>query len=334
MDALAWLLEEKTPGVRYLALRDIVGLPEGDPELERARTAAYASGPIATVLEHQDVEGWWEQPGSGYGPKYRSTPWAIILLAQLGARAQDDERIAKGCRYLVEHVFAGGGMLGMGGTPSTTVDCYQGNLCWSLSDLGYGDPRLDEAYEWMARSVTGEGVAPKEEKGVEPRFRTNKVGPLFQCAINGGLSCAWGGVKVMEGFASLPQERRTPVIQRAIDVGAAFMLDNDPAGIGYPSDGGKVSKWWFNFGFPMFYTSDILQNVSALVRMGYGDDPRLQPALAFIRSKANGDGCWAQEHDYGSKAHMSFGAAGKPNKWVTYRALRVLHAVDETQFAM
>jgi len=329
MNSLDWLLEEKTPGVRYLALRDIVGLQRGDPELEAARKRAYAEGPIARLLERQNPEGWWEQPDSAYGPKYRSTPWSIILLAQLGASVHDDERIATGCRYLIDHVFARGGYLGMGGTPSSTVDCYQGNLCWSLSDLEYADPRLDEAYEWMARSVSGEGVAPKTEKNVEPRFRTNKVGPLFQCAINGGLSCAWGGVKVMEGFASLPVAKRTPLIQRAIDVGAEFMLSNDPAGIGYPSGGGKVSKWWFNFGFPMFYTSDILQNVTALVRLGYGSDPRLLPALDLIRGKADAEGRWSFDRDYGSQIYMSFGTPGKPNKWVTYRALRVLHLLGE-----
>lgn len=327
--SLAWLLEEKTPGVRFLALRDIVGLRRGDPVLEEARAQAYAEGPIARVLERQDAEGWWEQPNSAYGPKYRSTPWSIILLAQLGAHVDDDERIARGCRYLVDHTFARGGYFGMGGTPSSTVDCFQGNLCWSLSDLGYMDARLDEAYLWMARSVTGEGVASKEETSAEPRFHSLKIGPLFQCTINYGFSCGWGGVKVMEGFASLPKEKRTPLIQRAIEAGAEYMLANDPANIGYPAGGGTTSKWWWNFGFPMYYVGDVLQNVDALVRLGYGSDPRLQPALDLIRSKADSRGRWSQDHDYGNRTHVSFGARGKPNKWVTLRALRVLHAVED-----
>jgi hypothetical protein len=332
--SLAWLLEEKSPGVRFLALRDIAGLPDGDPELERARSAAYAQGPIARILERQDEEGWWEQSGPAYGPKYRSTPWAIMLLAQLGARAQDDERIAKGCRYLVDQTFADGGYFGLSGRSISTLDCFQGNLCWSLTDLDFSDPRMDAAFDWMARSVTGEDVASYDELDALWKYQGNKQGPLFRCGINYGLSCGWGGIKVMEAFASLPKERRTPVIQRAIEAGAEYMLANDPANVGYPSGGGIMSKWWFSFGFPLYYVADILQNVSSLVRLGYGGDPRLQPALALIRSKADDAGRWSLDRDYGSRTHMSFGVPGKPNKWVTYRALRVLRVVGAVDYAM
>ena len=49
-DALRWLLEPDDPGVRYLALRDLVGLPAADPALADARREAHETGPIATVL--------------------------------------------------------------------------------------------------------------------------------------------------------------------------------------------------------------------------------------------------------------------------------------------
>ena len=84
-DSLAWLLEPDDPGVRYLALRDLLGRPADDPELAAARGAAHAAGPIAAVLDAMAPAGYWVEPGPGYNPKYRSTVWAIILLAQLGA---------------------------------------------------------------------------------------------------------------------------------------------------------------------------------------------------------------------------------------------------------
>ena len=84
-DSLAWLLEPDDPGVRYLALRDLLDRPADDAELLAAQQAAHVQGPIATILDAMAPEGYWVEPGPGYNPKYRSTVWSITLLAQLGA---------------------------------------------------------------------------------------------------------------------------------------------------------------------------------------------------------------------------------------------------------
>ena len=46
----AWLAGHEDPGVRYLALRDLVDTPSGDAQLQAARRAAHAEGPIPTIL--------------------------------------------------------------------------------------------------------------------------------------------------------------------------------------------------------------------------------------------------------------------------------------------
>jgi hypothetical protein len=86
-DSLPWLLEHDAlnPAVRYLALRDIVGLPSDSPELIQAQAEAFRSGTIARVLSVQRPAGYWVKPGAGYGPKYTGTVWSLALLAQLGA---------------------------------------------------------------------------------------------------------------------------------------------------------------------------------------------------------------------------------------------------------
>ena len=53
-DARSWLTETADPGVRYLALRDLIGLDSDDHELRDACTKAHRSGPIATVLDAMD----------------------------------------------------------------------------------------------------------------------------------------------------------------------------------------------------------------------------------------------------------------------------------------
>jgi hypothetical protein len=79
----------------------------------------------------------------------------------------------------------------------------------------------------------------------------------------------------------------------------------------------------------VFYVTDLMQNVEALVGLGYGNDPRLAPALTIIREKQNVQGRWLMEYNYTGKTWVEFGAKKQPSKWVTLRALRVLKAVDK-----
>jgi hypothetical protein len=325
-DSLSWLLESDSPAVRYLALRDLVDDAK-EADLSTEREAAHQGGAIAAILDHMNENGYWTKAGSGYNPKYRSTVWALILLAQLGASARQDKRIALACSYLLEHAMTTGGQISMSGTPSGTIDCLQGNMCWALTELGYDDPRLDLAYEWMARSVTGEGLAPAHEREAPLRYYAGKCGPGFCCGANNKLPCAWGAAKVMLAFSVLPNARRTPLIESAIQQGVDFLFSVDPAEATYPSGwSDKPSGNWWKFGFPVFYVTDILQIVEALVGLGYAHDPRLSNALNLIREKQDEGGRWTLEYSYTGKTWVDFGPKKEPNKWVTLRALRVLKA--------
>jgi hypothetical protein len=173
----------------------------------------------------------------------------------------------------------------------------------------------------MARSVTGEGVAPLEDKSASLRYYAGKCGPVFACGANNKLACAWGGAKVMLAFGKLPPPQRTPQIERAIAKGVEFLLAVDPAEAAYPNGwSDKPSGNWWKFGFPVFYVTDILQVVEALIRLGYGRDPRLAHALQVIRQKQDPNGRWALEYDYAGKTWVDFGPKKQPNPWVTLRA--------------
>jgi hypothetical protein len=131
----------------------------------------------------------------------------------------------------------------------------------------------------------------------------------------------------MLAFGSLPAARRTQLISDAIAKGAEFMLAGDPAKAGYPNGWAeKPSGNWWKFGFPVFYVTDMLQNVEGLLSLGYGGDPRLADALTVILEKQDPSGRWALEYEYGGKTWVDFGKKKQPNKWVTLRALRVLKA--------
>jgi hypothetical protein len=320
-----WFLEPSDIGVKYLALRDL--FERDEKELMAANERAHTEGPIAQILAKMNKEGYWEQAGAGYYPKYTGTVWSVILLGQLGALVKMDGRIAIACSYLLEHSLVKNGQFTVNGLPSGIADCLQGNLCGALLDLGYEDPRIDKAFEWMARSVTGEGVAPMTDKSAPVRYYAGKCGPNFACGANNKLPCAWGAVKVMRAFGKLPKGKRTTLINNAIRVGVDFLFSRDPAKADYPSGySAKPSGNWWKFGFPMFYVTDILQIVEALVGLGYSKDPRLANAIKLIHDKQDNHGRWQLQYDYTDKTWIDFGPKNQPNKWVTLRALSVLKA--------
>jgi hypothetical protein len=317
-----WLLEKEDPGVRYLALRDLCHDQKG---AGKERKRAHAEGPIAAILAAMHPDGYWSKPGPGYNPKYFSTVWSLIQLAELGGSADADRRIDKACRYVLDHSLAEGGQVTMSGAPSGTVDCLQGNLCWALASLGCGDERLHGAYGWMARTVTGEGIAPVTEKKAPVRYYAYQCGPHFACGANNKLPCAWGAVKVMRAFSVLPAGGRTPLIRRAIDQGVKFLFSVDPATAAYPSGfTGKPSRSWFAFGFPVFYITDVLQILEVLTALGYRKDRRAKNLVSFVEGKRTAEGKWLLEYDYAGKTWTAYGTKKKPNKWVTLRALRAL----------
>ncbi len=200
-------------------------------------------------------------------------------------------------------------------------------------ELGYDDPRLKKAYQWMARTVTGDGIAPMQDRDAAIRYYAGKCGPTFACGANNKLPCAWGGVKVMLAFSKLPEDQRTPLIKKAIQQGVNFFFSIDPMTAAYPTGyAEKPSGNWWKFGFPVFYITDLLQLAESLVRLGYGNDPRLSSTLDFIREKQDREGRWLLEYDYTGKTWIDFGKKKQPNKWVTLRALRVLKSLKLRPF--
>ena len=132
---------------------------------------------------------------------------------------------------------------------------------------------------------------------------------------------------LLGALIAVPLEQRTPAVQRAIGVGAEFLLSRDPAVADYPYTK-HVSSTWLKFGFPLTYWSDVLETIAVLAELGYGNDPRLANALRFILSKQDAQGRWKLENALSGKMWADIEKKGKPSKWVTLRALRVLkHAV-------
>ncbi|MDZ7739065.1 MAG: hypothetical protein U5K32_08385 [Bacteroidales bacterium] len=320
-EPIEWLLEtdQENPAVRYFALRDLLELPESHDRVRRARSAIMREGPVPVILEAQEPDGYWVKPGSGYSPKYRSTVWSVLLLAELGADPEE-ARVRRACEYLLDHARAPNGAFSVYQKPvaSGALHCLNGNLVFALQRLGFGeDPRVGEVRDWLARSIVGEEFLDYYGSGV--------CAPGFACGVNEKQPCAWGANKALRALLETPEQAKTPLVERALERGAQFLLSRDPAVADYPYTE-RVSSTWFKLGFPLTYWSDVLETVSNLVRLGYGQHPRVAPGLDWVRERRDDHGRWRLENSLRGKMWVDIERQGQPSKWITLRALKVLKA--------
>lgn len=321
--SLAWLLEPDSanPAIRYFAMRDLLGLSVVSPDVRRAQAAVMASGPVPAILDAQHPEGYWQQPGSGYR-KYQGTVWQIMLLNELGADPTD-ARVQRGCDYLLSHSIASNGAFSCNNTPlpGGVFHCLNGNLLYALIGLGrLDDQHVQKVLDWQVHAITG------EDKTLY--YRCGTTGPDFACAVNGAKPCGWGATKAMKALLAVPPERRTAAMQCAIERGAQFLLRYDLAIADYPATG-AISSAWFKLGFPLGYWSDVLETLAVLATLGYGADPRLAEAYHWVLSKQDAQGRWKLENSLNRRMLIDIEKQGKPSKWITLRALRLIKAMDE-----
>ena len=331
-DPLPWLLDAEEPAVRHRALQELLDLPPSHPDVVAARATAMNADPIATILAAQDPDGWWVQPGGGYGPKYSGTVWSLMFLDQLGADGSDP-RIRMACEYVLEHSQASNdGFASAGGKqnakPSYAIHCLNGNLLRALIGFGWlDDERVQRSLDWQTASITGEGDIRW--------YRTSTSGPGFQCAINEHLPCGWGAAKAVLALARVPVAARSAAVTRALKAGVEFLLSVDPAAARYPMGWGNTepSGKWFKLGFPSGYVADVLQVMEGVCEAGFGGDPRLAGAVDWLFSKQDAEGRFRNEYRYTGKMHIDIDRGRGPSRWVTLRAARVLKMVAEADLA-
>jgi hypothetical protein len=186
---LEWLLmpDSANPGIRYFALRDLLGRAANDPDVMAAQADVMTTGPVPVILAALTPDGYWVKPKDIYYPKYQGTVWQIMFLAQFGCDGHED-RVKKAVEYVIDHAQAKNGVFSYNGAPGGAIHCLWGNLVRALIDLGcWGDERLALAADLLARSVTGEGY--------ERYYKSVQAWVL--CAANYRAPCGWGRARLM-----------------------------------------------------------------------------------------------------------------------------------------
>ncbi len=310
-----WLLEEDQPAIRHLALRQLLDRDEDDPEVREARDAIPERGWAAEILAKQDPAGWWVRAEKFYTPKYLSTNWMLLVLADLGM-TREDPRIRKSADLWIERFAAKDGGFGIDSAKSSHL-CTAGNTARALVQFGYEDhPAVRASFGWFVKSASHLGG--------------------WSCFGSGRNLDSW---EPMSAFAVYPRAKWTREMEETVRKAAEFYLQREL------HIQGDHYEPWYRFHYPNHYYYDLLVGLDFMTAMGYGGDPRLAHALSVVRKKRRADGRWNldavhpdlegaaaewyRKHPKQAPTPFALEKVGAPSKMITLRAMRVLHRLDE-----
>jgi hypothetical protein len=87
----------------------------------------------------------------------------------------------------------------------------------------------------------------------------------------------------------------------------------------------KGGTAWTRFAFPTWWHYDVLRGLEHLRDAGVTPDERVAEAIELVVSKREGDGRWALDTQYPGVMPVQMDEGeGRPSRWNTLRALRVL----------
>jgi hypothetical protein len=316
---LDWLLDSDH-SIRWQVLHDLLDAPPEAVAAERARITAEGWGARLLALEGEDGqwEGgalfpahWWDgggpPPDQPKGQPWTATEPTLTLLRILGIDPTDD-RVRRGvagigasCHW--EHA-------GQPFFEGEVEPCINGRTVALGVYFGQGVEGLVHDVEGIVARLLTEQL---EDGGWNCEAENGSVRSSFDTTIN-----------VLEGL--LIHERATggsPGSVAARRRGEAYLLER--ALFRRKSTGEVVDPAYLQFSFPNRWHYDVLRGLDYFREVGGRPDPRLGEAIDLLRSKRQPDGRWLLDHTHPGKVHFQLeDGDGRPSRWNTLRALRVL----------
>ena len=293
-----WLLKGD-PAIRWQVIEDLLDGPAEQVVEERAKIGTEGWG--KHLLANQDANGTW---GHGlYSPKWISTTYTLLLLRRLGLPS-DNAAACRAAQYLIDkgEWFDGGVIFWK--RPILDV-CVLGLVLSIAVYFRLKDTRIAAMVECLSRHQADDGSWYDEVVDVAHK--------PFHITI-----------AVLEGLHEYQQTLAMPdaTVSAMICAGQNFLLTHRlylNAETNKPFD-----VAWTRFSFPPRWHYDVLRALDHFQASHIPYDKRLQPALALVKKKQRTDGSWVLQNRHPGKAYFELESVGKPSRWNTLRALRVL----------
>jgi hypothetical protein len=303
---IRWLLESD-PSIRWQAMRDLTDAPDEEVAAERARVATEGAG--ARLLALQAPDGRWGDAAWNRG--WDSTMHVLTLLREMGLDPESSEaRRAVG--LVRDHVTWPG--WGPDGTDNPffageVEPCINGQVAASGAYFGQDVRGLVDRL--LGEQLADGGWNCEAENGsTRSSFNTTicVLEALLEYELAGGSSPEVTAAR-LRGQEYLLDRR----LFRRRSTGEVIERDR------------KGDAAWTRFAFPTWWHYDVLRGLEYLRRAGVAPDERVAEAIELVASKRDGDGRWPLETQYPGKMPVETDEGeGRPSRWNTLRALRVL----------
>lgn len=304
---MAWLLDSD-PSIRWQVMQDLLGAPADAVAAERARVATEGAG--TRLLALQGADGQWG--GAAWNHGWNSTMHVLLLLRDLGLDPASEQ---------ARHA----------------VDLVRERVTWR----GCGPPETEDNVFFAGEvepCINGQVAAAGAYFGQDVRGLIERL--LSEQLSDGGWNCEAERGSTRSSFntticvldALLEHERSAgarPEVTAARLRGQDYLLErrlfrrlSTGDVIERDRKGGAV---WTRFAFPTWWHYDVLRGLDYLRRAGVNPNARVAEAIDVVASKRDGDGRWPLEARYPGVMPIEVDdGEGRPSRWNTLRALRVL----------
>ena len=309
---MTWLAGSD-PSIRWQVMRDLLDAPEPEWSAERAKVETEGWG--ARLLSYQDADGQWA--GGAFVPRdfdvrewreigqpWTATTYSLSQLREFGLDPASDR-----ARRSVQLIGA--------------------NSRWDEGGQPYWDGEVEEC-------INGRTAADGAYFGVDVSAIVGRL--AGERLADGGWNCERANGSVRSSFATtinvleglLEYERATggtAESRQARQSGEEFLLERRlfrRLSTGEPADG-----QFLRFAHPNRWRYDVLRALdyfrSAAAWTGATPDPRLGEAVGHVRSRRLDGGTWPLDWSPAGRVWFELDdGAGRPSRWVTLRAMRVL----------
>jgi hypothetical protein len=309
---IGWLLGGD-PSIRWQVMRDLLDAAEPEWSAERARVETEGWG--ARLLSYEDEDGQWAggaffprdfdpQEWPDVGQPWTATAFSLSQLREFGLDPASDR-----ARRAVELIGA--------------------NSRWDYAGEPYWQGEVEEC-------INGRVVADGAYFGVDVSPVAGRL--AGERLDDGGWNCERANGSVRSSFATtinvleglMEHERATggaPESKEARASGEEYLLQRGlfrRLSTGEPAD-----EQFLSFLHPSRWRYDVLRALdyfrAASALTGAAPDPRLGEAVEHVRSRRREDGTWPLDWSLPGRVWFEVDdGVGKPSRWVTLRAMRVL----------
>jgi len=296
---ICWLLDGDV-SVQYQVNRDLL-----NTELPALRKRISKEGWGAQFLSYRNKNGHW---GRGfYQPKWISSHYTLLDLKNLGIDL-DNEPIRKTIGLILRDRKGSDGGVNPGKTVKNSDVCVNGMFLNYACYFKIPVMSIESIIDFLISLQMGDGG--------------------FNCNLNQGgavHSSLHSTISVLEGLHEYTVNgyryrltELTPIVEEAKE----FILQHKL----FRSDRTNqvIDKRMLMLSYPSRWRYDILRALDYFQSTGDEYDERMQDALDVLVKKRRKDGTWPVQAKHPGQIHFDMELSGKPSRWNTLRALRVL----------